>query len=69
MSSDKVDRRVWIEGYYPPDMDAEGGWEVWQHTWTMGPTAQPNWIWIRGDWMLEEQAREALSAGKRYDEL
>lgn len=53
-------QRKWLEGFYPPDMDAAGGFEAWSGDWSMGPHADLGWVWFDGDDYTEEEARVVL---------
>lgn len=52
---------VWLEGYYSPVME---NFEDWQTEWSMGPHAEPDWVWFNGDQYTEEQARAHIKVGK-----
>lgn len=59
----------WLDGYYPPVMDE--GFEEWQKLWSMGPHADQDWVWFKGGYYTEEQAREILRTkplGTKADE-
>lgn len=51
-------KQVWLSGFYPPTMD---DWNTWQNTWSMGPHAEPDWIWF-DDYYNEAEARARLAA-------
>lgn len=51
-------REVWLEGFYPPEMD---DFSRWQHEWSMGPHAENDWVWFRGDYYTETRARLVLA--------
>lgn len=58
---------VWLEGYYPPDMD---DFAMWSAQWTMGPHAEPDWVWFKGDHYTESgrktcAAEEAMGHARR----
>jgi hypothetical protein len=53
----KRPREVWLEGFYPPVME---DFARWQGEWSMGPHAEPDWVWFKGDYYTEAQAREVL---------
>jgi hypothetical protein len=55
---------VWLEGYYPPRMD---DWISWQGAWSMGPHAEPDWVWFRGDYYTEAEARGVLERATDED--
>ena len=52
--------REWLGGYHPPDIDARGGFAKWSNAWSMGPSADDDWVWFNGGYYTEEEAREVL---------
>lgn len=49
---------VWLEGYYPPVLD---DFTSWQHQWSMGPHADEGWVWFKGDYYTEADARRVIA--------
>ena len=52
--------REWLDGYYPPDIEVCGGFAKWSNAWSMGPSAEEDWVWFNGGYYTEEEAREVL---------
>lgn len=50
---------TYLQGYYPPSIDAEGDFQAWSARWSMGPHAEKGWVWFEG-YYTEEKAREEL---------
>ena len=57
MKKASTERAVWVEGFYPATMD---DWSRWQNEWSMGPHAEPDWVWVQGDYYTEAQVRALL---------
>ena len=63
-----ADQGPWLEGYYPPTMD---DFASWQQEWSMGPHADLGWVWFKGDYYTEAEARAVLATkpwGVKEDE-
>jgi hypothetical protein len=56
MSAEKA---VWLEGFYPPMMDT---FTDWHQQWSMGPHADADWVWFKGDYYTEAEARVVLES-------
>lgn len=53
-------KKLWLSGYYPPNMDARHGFGRWSEAWSMGPSAGDDWVWINPGYYTEDEAREVL---------
>jgi hypothetical protein len=53
----KKGEAVWLEGFYPPEMR---DFYSWQQEWSMGPHADGDWVWFKGDYYTEDDARRVL---------
>jgi len=63
------EQEEWLDGYYAPVMN---NWREWQERWSMGPCAGNDWVWFKGDYYTEEQARNILKQkpwGTREQEI
>ena len=56
----KKEMKTWLEGYYPPDIDVRGGFARWSEAWSMGPSADDDWVWVNSGYYTEDEAREVL---------
>ena len=52
--------KLWLSGYYPPDIDVRGGFARWSEAWSTGPSADDDWVWVNCGYYTEDEAREVL---------
>lgn len=52
--------KLWLQGYYPPDIDKRGRFARWSAAWSLVPSEDGSWVWFNGGYYTEEEAREVL---------
>lgn len=60
----KYKLELWCDGYYPNNLkdfpETDEGFRQWENQFSMGPHADPDWIWIKGDYYTREAVQAAL---------
>lgn len=54
----------WVDGYYPNNLREFGQgieeFRRWEGQFSMGPSAEDDWVWIKGDYYTREQVQKHL---------